>query len=159
MICGYLCCITIAFCDSIYCSFWFVLATNFWYSSLYIQVFLSCWSLTFKCISHLLHFTLLFSSLLILVSYLFVDDFLLLLYVSLYQLYNLWFSCFWLWPLFFFFLSYICSFSICSEVGLVVLNSLIFCFSVKLLISLPTLNERALWYRVFLFWGFFPFFT
>ena len=109
--------------------FWFVAPIRFWYNSLYMyQIVFSCWSLTFpiSC-THTLFFSWLLS-----LIYLCVDDFLTLCLPLLVS------------SLFVIFLNLVVAFSFLPRevtLGFVVLNSLSFCLSVKLLISLLNLNE------------------
>ena len=99
--------------------------------------------------------TLFFSQLLALISYLYVDGFLLLLFVYFYK---------WAFPYIpafshdLFFSASRSSFSICCKADLAVLNSLSFCLSIKLWF-LFWIWRRALLGRVFLVVDFFPFIT
>ena len=66
--------------------FWFAVIIKFWYRSQYIfKIVLSCSSLNCKCISSILFLYPPLLTLLVLVAYLCMDDFLSLLYACLYQ--------------------------------------------------------------------------
>ena len=59
------------FYECVYCSFLFVIPIRFQCNSLYIyRILFGCWSLNFKCIFNVLHCSLLFSCLLVLILYL-----------------------------------------------------------------------------------------
>ena len=124
---------------------------RFWYRSLYVYLklfqvsgLLIANASPVSCIC-----TLLLSWLLVLISYLCMVVFLSLLYVCFYQ----WVFSFviFLFIVVTLFSAKRVSFSICREVGLVVLNSLIFCLSVKLFISLSNLNESLAGYSILVY--------
>ena len=141
MICGYLyCCTSIPFCDCIYCSLWLsqIFDTAVYiYKGFFFKLLVSDFRMHFP-------FPAFHSSSLI------ITDFGVIFVCWWFPTVTVCFSLpalqfviflFLVVASFLFFLLYRCSFSICSKLGLVVLNSLCFCSSVKLLIPLPTLNE------------------
>lgn len=123
----------------IYCRFLICKYMRFWYNSLYIyKIVLNFWSLVSNTIS-VSYICTLFSWFLVKVSYLCMEDFLPLCMICLYW---------WAFPFhnflvsscgLFFFAKRI-SFSICCKADMV-LNSLSFCLSVRLLFSLSNLNK------------------
>ena len=125
--------------------FWFAVILRFSCKSLYVyEIVLSCCSLNCKFISTVLAFVLTSShdfwfwwyNCAWMISYLYC------IYIFTGEPCHLWNFCFLLLS---FFSAYRSSFSICCKAGLVVLNSLSFCFFVKLSISPSSLNESIAW--------------
>ena len=121
--------------------FWFAVILKFWCKSLYVyEIVLSCCSLNCKFIASVLH---LYPHLLMISDFggiiahgwFHIFTVYIPLLVSLVTC-GIFVSCCCL-----FFSAYRSSFSICCKAGLVLLNSLSFCLSVKVLISPSNLNE------------------